>query len=57
MYKYKHKKTGLEVVVESKLRGDWELVTDKKPTLLSEEKPVEEPVEKEVKKTTKKKKK
>lgn len=30
MYVYKHKETGVEIVTESELSGDWELVKEVK---------------------------
>lgn len=30
MNKYKHKETGVEILTESELFGDWELVEEKK---------------------------
>lgn len=33
MYKYRHKETGVEILTESELSGDWELVEEiKAPT-------------------------
>lgn len=42
MYVYKHKETEVEILTESQLSGDWELVREVKESVSEDVKPTEE---------------